>query len=508
MSESGHSQPGMYGQGRRRRRRRDRDGPPGQNLSGPSRDREYVPRERRDGSEEAPGPHLQKTPIILAKPPGERSKPTQSVPISGVPAMEKPIVLFKARDDGGKPGTPPEVNPLASSSGPSKLEREGQRPTQPVYQIQNRGMAAAAAASSSTVDPVIGQTKLLPPEKMKHSIKLVDDQMNWCDSAMEYLRDQTDMLVVGVIGLQGTGKSTIMSLLSANTPEEDQRGYVFRAQSQEIKERGGNQSTGIDFFITQERVIFLDTQPILSPSILDHLINNDRKLPPEYNLPHTYVEMQSLQITAFLFTICHVVVVVQDWFTDINLYKFLQTAEMLKPSTPSANHDSTSASGSDEGSEYYPHIVFLQNKSRRDEFCPLNLKKMHMTVDKLMAHSHLKYKGTLSMLDCNIFPGLGRDYLETEVNLFLLPLQENEGDDSLTKTGSGAPPLFSLLPGYRGHPAFSSLVSKLRSQILAMSRSQLSHTILTEKNWFHYAARIWDGVKKSSALSEYSRLLS
>lgn len=49
MSESGHSQPGMYGQGRRRRRRRgDRDvGPPGQNLSGPSRDRDYQPRERR-----------------------------------------------------------------------------------------------------------------------------------------------------------------------------------------------------------------------------------------------------------------------------------------------------------------------------------------------------------------------------------------------------------------------------------------------------------------------------
>lgn len=38
------------------------------------------------------------------------------------------------------------------------------------------------------------------------------------------------------------------------------RGYVFRAQTQEIKERGGNQSTGIDFYITQERVIFLDTQ--------------------------------------------------------------------------------------------------------------------------------------------------------------------------------------------------------------------------------------------------------
>lgn len=43
---------------------------------------------------------------------------------------------------------------------------------------------------------------------------------------------------------------------------------------------------------------------------------------------------------------------------------------------------------------------------------------------------------------------------------------------------------------------------------MSMARPQLSHTILTEKNWFHYAARIWDGVKKSSALAEYSRLLA
>lgn len=39
------------------------------------------------------------------------------------------------------------------------------------------------------------------------------------------------------------------------------------------------------------------------------------------------------------------------------------------------------------------------------------------------------------MLDCNIFPGLSRDYLETEVNLFLLPLMENDGEDALTRAG-------------------------------------------------------------------------
>lgn len=49
--------------------------------------------------------------------------------------------------------------------------------------------------------------------------------------------------------------------------------------------------------------------------------------------------------------------------------------------------------------------------------------------------------------------------------------------------GPSSSPLFSLLPGYRGHPSFQSLVSKLRSQVMSMARPQLSHTILTEKNW-------------------------
>ncbi|XP_047645929.1 nonsense-mediated mRNA decay factor SMG9 isoform X1 [Phacochoerus africanus] len=561
MSESGHSQPGLYGMERRRRWKEPGPGGP-QNLSGPGgRERDYIApweRERRDGSEEPGTAVMQKTPIILSKPPAERSKQTAPPAAPAAPPapapLEKPIVLMKPREEGkgpaaSTPASTPEgtAPPPPVAPAPPKGEKEGQRPTQPVYQIQNRGMGTAAPAA---MDPVVGQAKLLPPERMKHSIKLVDDQMNWCDSAIEYLLDQTDVLVVGVLGLQGTGKSMVMSLLSANTPEEDQRAYVFRAQSAEMKERGGNQTSGIDFFITQERIVFLDTQPILSPSILDHLINNDRKLPPEYNLPHTYVEMQvrgpsqaggprggagcglayvllhkspgsprswrespapsqSLQIAAFLFTVCHVVIVVQDWFTDLSLYRFLQTAEMVKPSTPSPSHESSSSSGSDEGTEYYPHLVFLQNKARREDFCPRKLRQMHLMIDQLMAHSHLRYKGTLSMLQCNVFPGLPPDFLDSEVNLFLVPFMDSEAEsENPPRAGPGSSPLFSLLPGYRGHPSFQSLVSKLRSQVMSMARPQLSHTILTEKNWFHYAARIWDGVKKSSALAEYSRLLA
>lgn len=75
-----------------------------------------------------------------------------SAAVSGAP-IEKPIMLIKARDEGGKLGTTPDAAAAAapvSGSGVAKLEREGQRPTQPVYQIQNRGMASSA--SSSAVD--------------------------------------------------------------------------------------------------------------------------------------------------------------------------------------------------------------------------------------------------------------------------------------------------------------------------------------------------------------------
>lgn len=79
-----------------------------------------------------------------------KAKPSQSGHGSGASVPEKPIMLMKARDDGPKPGTPPETAAQSSVPGPSKLEKEGQRPTQPVYQIQNRGMGASA--SSSVVD--------------------------------------------------------------------------------------------------------------------------------------------------------------------------------------------------------------------------------------------------------------------------------------------------------------------------------------------------------------------
>jgi protein SMG9 len=36
----------------------------------------------------------------------------------------------------------------------------------------------------------------------------------------------------------------------------------------------------------------------------------------------------------WMYSVCHVVILVQDWFLDMNLMRLLQAAETLKPVTP------------------------------------------------------------------------------------------------------------------------------------------------------------------------------
>lgn len=50
--------------------------------------------------------------------------------------------------------------------------------------------------------------------EMNMCIKFMDENMQLCENSIDFLYDQQDFLVVGCLGLQGVGKSTIMSLLT------------------------------------------------------------------------------------------------------------------------------------------------------------------------------------------------------------------------------------------------------------------------------------------------------
>lgn len=51
---------------------------------------------------------------------------------------------------------------------------------------------------------------------MNACIKFMDENMQLCENSIDFLYDQQDFLIVGCLGAQGVGKSTIMSLLTSH----------------------------------------------------------------------------------------------------------------------------------------------------------------------------------------------------------------------------------------------------------------------------------------------------
>ena len=93
----------------------------------------------------------------------------------------------------------------------------------------------------------------------------------------QYLTDNKDFCVVGVIGGQGVGKSTIASMLAGARPTGARRSYMFWPQSRDVRENGVNQTYGVYMAVSTERSVVvlcanlpshLYTQPFLSHYLL------------------------------------------------------------------------------------------------------------------------------------------------------------------------------------------------------------------------------------------------
>lgn len=82
-----------------------------------------------------------------------------------------------------------------------------------------------------------------------------------------------------------------------------------------------NCTSGIDAYVTKNRVILLDCQPILSSSIAYSA--SQKRMGQSIDPAGLIVdsEIVSLQLAAFLLSVCHIVLLVQDWFFDPNILK-------------------------------------------------------------------------------------------------------------------------------------------------------------------------------------------
>ncbi|XP_057661425.1 nonsense-mediated mRNA decay factor SMG9 [Diorhabda carinulata] len=418
----------------------------------------------------------------------KNESPLKSTSNISEPPKKQPTILLKARE--------PHVDDVAAS--PKRYQKE--------------------ETSNSLPKDDVNATPSL--RTMTKSMKLIDEGIICTESLQDYFNENNEFLVVGVVGAHGVGKSTVMNLLSHSKltetlkqelfktetssqnldsdikiltdhlekidlqSEEKLKPEIFKIETVEDIERGFNRTQGIDIFATSNRLILLDCQPVASISVLEELIKSETKrtnLVSEFIPLENSGEIQGLQLTAFLMSTCHVLLLVQDWFFDSNIIRFLHSAEMLKPTIPNPE---------DELTDHFPHLMIVHNRAQMEDFSPTKFKTMQEVYQTLFSKSKLNLKSEMGLGTGRLISYLNSDNCGNPINLFMIP--EIDLNSHYI---------------YSGHPPLEELVAKFRANILGSTRNPLTHVQLTERTWLLYCAKVWDTVKKSPFFVEYTKLM-
>ncbi|KAJ8935013.1 hypothetical protein NQ318_020659 [Aromia moschata] len=323
------------------------------------------------------------------------------------------------------------------------------------------------ASTNITIAPSPKESDVNPTPSIKSmtkSAKLIDEGVICTESLQDYVQENSDFLVVGVVGAQGVGKSTILNLLSHNQVTEDLKRSIFKSFKKDVDDDLGDNIKILTDHFDKIDVILLDCQAFMSVSILDDLVQSENKrtnLVSEFIPLENSGEIQSLQLTAFLM--------------------FIHSAEMLKP---------TISNPEDELIDNFPHLLLVHNRAQMEDFSPARFKIMQQTYKMLFQKTKLNVKSNLGLGSGRIINYLSKENCGSPINLFLIPEVNPDNNDI-----------------YNGYPPLEELIKRLRAIIMGATKNPLTHVQLTEKTWLVYCSKVWDTVKKSSFFVEYTKLM-
>ena len=190
-------------------------------------------------------------------------------------------------------------------------------PAQPGAVLRRSG-SAPGAGSSAAPAPVPAPAPAPAAAAMRGPRKLLSATLELnLEDVVPALADVSEFTVIGVLGMQGVGKSTLMSLLGgagwAESPSprsHELHEPPFAIASVEQVLTAAHATAGIDLHVTPERLILLDVQPVLSPSVLLEMQARGDALPADAQSHENLLELHSLRLAVLLLCVCHHVVVV------------------------------------------------------------------------------------------------------------------------------------------------------------------------------------------------------
>ena len=360
--------------------------------------------------------------------------------------------------------------------------------------------------------------------------KLMSDTFEMLlEEAGQQLSDANDFTVIGVLGEQGVGKSTVMSLL-AGAPWAAGGNCAalheppFAQQSPDVALQAAHQTCGIDLYVTGERLILLDTQPLLSPSVLLELQRHEGGLPSDAQSHENMMELQALRLAMLLLSSCHLIISVHDVPLDPLGLRTLRLAQMLRHRLPEISNlalaspqaaaaaaaaaAATIGSGHDERAvepapvvEYVPRLAFLFNRAPPATFASWPQHAIHSVLRKLFTPSGPTDVAAAAAEAASPQSAAAAAEAEPRATptapsadgLLVMTLPEAEADDDAMQMGSA-------------HLGFRAEAEAARDALLAQRRLPFAHT-LSERDWLRGVGRMWEVIKRSALLADYNRAL-
>ncbi|KAK9095600.1 hypothetical protein Scep_027069 [Stephania cephalantha] len=341
------------------------------------------------------------------------------------------------------------------------------------------------------------------------SLNLISDSWDLhTERILPFLTENTDFTVIGIIGPPGSGKSTVLNEIYGFDGTSPGMLPPFATHSEETRATARHCTTGIELRVSAERLILLDTQPIFSPSILAEMMRPDGSSAiPASNgevlsadLAH---ELMCIQLGVFLASICHVLLVVTEGIHDISMWHQMLTVDLLKHGIPDPSSTSSYSQASnlvaekenndnlDAVEEYLACPVFVHTKLRDEDMSPLRITQLKKTLSQYFSSSSFArmLHGNTPKDHSDEHPDMDiKESNPADPDLFVLP---RRCEDDL----QGAM-----------YESFTTSLGKLRDQVLAMKCQPFAKTI-SEREWLRNSARIWEIVKNSPVIAEYSKTL-
>lgn len=200
------------------------------------------------------------------------------------------------------------------------------------------------------------------------------------------------------------------------------------------------------------------------------------------------------------------VLVASEGTHDFNMWKLMQTVDLLKhdipdPSMLTSGQSQASTTGSEKENKVNQQVtteehlaapVFIHTKLRDQDLSSSNtalLKRALSQYFKSSSFSDDKFRDvTKEQVDSDSSDMKTDGSESTGPPLFLLPLR-TPGDAQKFLFGS-----------------YNAMLGQLRDQLLSMNGCSFAKTV-SERDWLRNSAKIWELVKKSPVISEYSKVL-